>query len=58
MMNAQEIRDALRAQLADFPTYPDSDNDTASGWNEYDEALNIALEDLAMTCRAIVAEKS
>lgn len=51
-MTRQEIIDVLRVYLAELPTYPDPDTDQAV--QEYDQALNEALEGLRDLCRLIV----
>ncbi len=52
-MTADEIRAALQSQLAEIPQYPDDDTDEAV--REYDDSLNIALEDLRDLCQQIVS---
>ncbi len=51
-MSAEEIRAALQSQLAEIPQYPDDDTDAAV--SEYDDRLNIALENLRDLCQTIV----
>lgn len=53
-MTRQEIIDVLRVYLAELPTYPDPDTDEAV--EEYDQALNEALEGLRDLCRLIVQD--
>jgi hypothetical protein len=51
-MTADQIRAALEAQLAQIPAYPEDDDESAV--REYDDSLNIALEDLRDLCQEIV----